>query len=114
MPTEQMNVSLPPRMAKFIRGKVKAGEYTNASEVVRDALRHMQAAEEDRKHLALLNAFGVEDDEAVIGIREGVAQLEAGEYLELGDETALKEYFSDAVSRAKARATAKKGKAGRK
>ena len=50
MPIEQMNISLPPRMARFIRGKVKAGEYTNASEVVRDAVRHMQAVEEDRKH----------------------------------------------------------------
>lgn len=45
MPIEQMNISLPPRMAKFIRGKVKAGQYTNASEVVREALRHMQEAE---------------------------------------------------------------------
>ena len=45
MPIEQMNISLPPKMARFIRGKVKAGAYTNASEVVRDAVRHMQELE---------------------------------------------------------------------
>jgi putative addiction module CopG family antidote len=49
MPIEQMNISLPPKMARFIRGKVKAGDYTNASEVVRDAVRHMQEAEAARK-----------------------------------------------------------------
>ena len=49
MPIEQMNISLPPKMARFIRGKVKAGQYTNASEVVRDAVRHMQEAEAARK-----------------------------------------------------------------
>jgi putative addiction module CopG family antidote len=34
-----MNISLSPQMTRFIRGKVKAGEYTDASEVVRDAVR---------------------------------------------------------------------------
>ena len=36
-----MNISLSPQMARFIRGKVKNGEYTNMSEVVRDAVRRM-------------------------------------------------------------------------
>ena len=114
MPTEQMNISLPPRMAKFIRGKVKAGEYTNASEVVRDAVRHMQEAEEDRKSRASLNAFEDEDAATMAGIREGVAQLESGEYLELADDAALTGYFSDVVSRGKVRVAAQKGNAPRK
>ena len=33
---------MSPKMARFIRGKVKRGGYTNASEVVRTALRRMQ------------------------------------------------------------------------
>jgi len=111
MPVEQMNISLPPRMAKFIRGKVKAGEYTNASEVVRDAVRHMQAVEEDRKHRAALYAFEGEDEAAMTGIREGVAQLEAGEYQELDGDAALKDYFSDVVSRGKTRGAGQRGKA---
>ena len=111
MPVEQMNISLPPRMAKFIRGKVKASEYTNASEVVRDAVRHVQAVEEDRKHRASLYAFEGEDEAAMTGIREGVAQLEAGEYQELDGDAALKDYFSDVVSRGKTRGAGQRGKA---
>lgn len=34
-----MNVSLTPRLEKFIREKVSSGLYNNASEVVREALR---------------------------------------------------------------------------
>ena len=54
--------------------------------------------------------FQREDEDSVIGIREGLAQLEAGEYLELADEAALKGFFVDVVSRGKARAEALKGK----
>ena len=34
-----MNVSLTPKLEKFIREKVSSGLYNNASEVVREALR---------------------------------------------------------------------------
>ena len=45
MPTAQLNISLPPRLAKFIRGKSSADECANASEVRRDGVWHLQAAE---------------------------------------------------------------------
>jgi putative addiction module CopG family antidote len=45
MPIEQMNISISPQMARFIRDKVKKGEYINISEVVRDAVRRMQEEE---------------------------------------------------------------------
>ena len=45
MPVEQMNISMPPQMAKFIRNRVKNGGYTNSSEVVRTAVRRMQEEE---------------------------------------------------------------------
>ena len=114
MPIEQMNISLPPRMARFIRGKVKAGEYTNASEVVRDAVRHLQAVEEYRKHRAALHAFEIEDEAVIMAVREGVSQLERGEYTELNGDAALKSCFLDAIGRGKARAGAQIGKAKRK
>jgi putative addiction module CopG family antidote len=44
MPIEHLTISLSPRMARFIRGKVKNGDQTDASEVVRDAVRRLQAA----------------------------------------------------------------------
>ena len=36
-----MNLSLTPELEEFIQSKIDTGMYTNASEVVRDALRHM-------------------------------------------------------------------------
>ena len=113
MATEQMNISLPPRMAKFIRGKVKAGEYTNASEVVRDALRHMQAADEDRKRRSATGAVAHENEAMIREVQAGAAQLENGEYLELSGDGELKAYFADVVRRGKERESAGKGRNGR-
>lgn len=114
MATEQMNISLPPRMAKFIRSKVKAGEYTNASEVVRDAVRHMQAAEEDRKQRSALRTFEREDEAVIREVQEGVSQLDAGEYVELNGDAALKNYLSDVIRRGKERVAAQKVSARKK
>jgi len=41
-----MNLSLTPELEQFIQNKIESGMYSNASEVVRDALRHMD--EHDR------------------------------------------------------------------
>ena len=39
MSTEKITISLPAEMVAEIRSAVEAGEFTNTSEVVRDALR---------------------------------------------------------------------------
>jgi putative addiction module CopG family antidote len=112
MAIEQMNISLPPKMARFIRGKVKAGEYTNASEVVRDAVRQMQEVEAAKKERrAGLN--GIEPDlsdeeRAGIGesVRQGIHDLENGDYEEF-DEVGLSQYFAEVNERGKKRFAAK-------
>ena len=38
-----MHVNLSPEMESFIRNKVASGFYGNATEVIRDAIRRMQA-----------------------------------------------------------------------
>jgi len=40
-----MHVNLSPEMESFIRSKVDNGSYGNATEVIRDAIRRMQAEE---------------------------------------------------------------------
>ena len=40
-----MHVNLSPEMQGFIKGKVASGFYGNATEVIRDAIRRMQAEE---------------------------------------------------------------------
>jgi antitoxin ParD1/3/4 len=41
-----MNVSLTPKLEGYVKAKVKTGDYNNASEVVREALRLLQREEE--------------------------------------------------------------------
>ena len=44
-----MNVSLTPKLENFVKAKVKTGDYNNASEVVREAVRLLQAQDASRK-----------------------------------------------------------------
>jgi antitoxin ParD1/3/4 len=44
-----MNISLTPKLEDFIKAKVKSGDYNNASEVIREALRGMQERDVERK-----------------------------------------------------------------
>ena len=87
MAVEQMNISISPQMAKFIRSKVKAGGYTNISEVVRTAVRRMQEEEAREARLARLAADEILDeltdaDRASVRqwVHAGFAAIERGEY----------------------------------
>jgi antitoxin ParD1/3/4 len=44
----QRNVNLPDEQNRFITEKVASGQYNNASEVVREALRQMQERDRER------------------------------------------------------------------
>jgi antitoxin ParD1/3/4 len=75
MPTR--NVSLTPEQDAFIDDMLATGEYANASEAVRDAIRTLQQrrAEEALKLERLRTA-----------IEQGVAALDRGEFTEIADE----------------------------
>jgi antitoxin ParD1/3/4 len=64
-----MHINLSPEMEQYLQNKVSTGFYSNASEVVRDAIRRMQ--EEDEKLAALRAAVQVGDEQLDRG--EGVA-----------------------------------------
>ena len=61
-----MHVNLSPEMEGFIKNKVSSGFYGNATEVIRDAIRRMQAEE---------NRISAWQD----AIKLGDAQLDRGE-----------------------------------
>lgn len=63
-----MHVNLSPEMEGFIKSKVAGGFYGNATEVIRDAIRRMQAEE---SRVAAWQA----------AIAQGDAQLDRGEGL---------------------------------
>ena len=64
-----MHVNLSPEMEGFIKTKVASGFYGNATEVIRDAIRRMQA--EESRVVAWQAALKVGDDQLNLG--EGIA-----------------------------------------
>jgi antitoxin ParD1/3/4 len=88
MPTR--NISLTPEQDAFIEKAVESGEYQNASEAVRDALRALQ--QRRREDALRLKALRLQ-------IKAGVAALDRGEYTEVADED-LDAYLDALVSRA--------------
>lgn len=59
-----MHVNLSGEMEAYIKGKVASGFYGNATEVIRDAIRRMQTAEEERERFRAAVALGIADLEA--------------------------------------------------
>jgi len=68
-----MNVSLTKELEKFVSAKVRAGRYTSASEVVREALRLLE--EHDQERAKQLAGFNRE-----LGLR--LASLDRGEHVD--------------------------------
>ena len=67
MPTR--NVSLPEKLDQFITAKVAAGDYANASEVMRTALRVLER--DEREYEEKLDALRAAIDE---GLASGIAE----------------------------------------
>ncbi len=75
MPTR--NISLTHEQDMFVDTIVDSGEYQNASEAVRDALRALkQRRKEDALRLKALRGM----------VDEGVAALDRGDFVELEDD----------------------------
>ena len=74
MPTR--NVSLTAEQDAFVERVVKAGEYQNASEAIRDALRVLQ--QKRREDALKLRALRVQ-------IKAGLEALDRGDFTEVAD-----------------------------
>ncbi len=81
-----MNFSLTPSLEQFVRDRANSGDYNNASEVVRDAIRLLKRAEEHR-------ALKMERLRAAI--RDGDEALARGEYTDLNSDRELDEFFAE-------------------
>jgi antitoxin ParD1/3/4 len=64
-----MNVSLTPELERFVQEKVHSGRYTSASEVVREALRLLEALEKVRA--AQLAEFREESERRLASLDRG-------------------------------------------
>lgn len=81
-----MHINLSPEIEQYLQAKVGTGFYSNASEVVRDAIRRMW--EDDEKLEKLRAAIQVGDEQLARG--EGVAY--SADRLEQITETALRNF----------------------
>ena len=73
-----MNVSLTKALEDYVRAKVASGRYNNASEVVREALRGMEAREKaEADHLAWLQAEIKKGDDDIAAGRVHALDIEA-------------------------------------
>ena len=80
-----MNVSLTPRLEAYIKEKVDSGLYSNASEVVREALRILLKKElSDQSKLERLRA----------DLQVGLDDVRAGRVEEWNEEEALERVFA--------------------
>ena len=92
MPTR--NISLTAEQDAFVQEVVEAGEYRNASEAIRDALRALQQRrKEDSLRLKALRAQ----------IEAGADALERGEFAEV-DDADLERYLERLTTAAAKRA----------
>jgi len=62
-----MNINLSPEIENFIQSKVKSGFYSNATEVIYDALGHMEEHDERKESEALRSVLMVGHDQAERG-----------------------------------------------
>jgi antitoxin ParD1/3/4 len=83
MPTR--NISLTPEQDAFIDEMLAKGEYRNASEAMRDAIRALQQRRTEE---------GLKLDKLRVSIQQGVAALDRGEFTEVEDED-LDAYLDD-------------------
>ena len=81
-----MNFSLTPSLEQFVRDRANSGDYNNASEVVRDAIRLLKRAEERR-------ALKMEHLRAAI--RDGDEALARGDITEVNSDRELDELFAE-------------------
>ncbi len=81
-----MNFSLTPSLEQFVRDRADSGDYNNASEVVREAIRLLKRAEERRAlKMARLRT----------AIRDGDEALARGEFSDLNSDQELDEFFAE-------------------
>ena len=81
-----MNFSLTPSLEQFVRNRVESGDYNNASEVAREAIRLLKRVEERR-------ALKLERLRAAI--RDGDEAVARGEFTDLNSDEELDAFFAE-------------------
>jgi antitoxin ParD1/3/4 len=105
MPTKmrQLNVSITPYFSKFIQKKVKSGRYSNASEVVREALRRL-----DQEELLQEQAVITDPDNLYEELQQAYDSLDRGERIVIRTPEDERAFFQDIIARGEQRLKARR------
>lgn len=98
MPTR--NINLTDQLDRFVERQVSSGRYSNASEIVRDALRQLEEREQEReaKLKALRRAAG-----------QGFDQIDQGKGFALKGKKAISQFVAGIEAEVKSRRSASGG-----
>jgi putative addiction module CopG family antidote len=106
----QMNVSITDQLAKYVRARVKSGRFNSASEVVRDALRRMEEAEQRALRVGnptvadvVTDLTAIEEEAIRRRVLESIAEIDRGEYTEYEGPEGLEQLAADVVARGRER-----------
>jgi len=80
-----MNFSLTPSLEQFVRDKASTGDYNNASEVIREAIRLLKEKDE-------LRAIKLERLKAEL--QAGIDDIEQGNYTTINSAQELDNFFA--------------------
>ena len=81
-----MNFSLTPSLEQFVRDRAGSGDYNNASEVVREAIRLRKRLEEQR---------ALKMERLRRAVREGDEALDRGEFTDFNSDEELDAFFAE-------------------
>ncbi|OIO68857.1 MAG: type II toxin-antitoxin system ParD family antitoxin [Zetaproteobacteria bacterium CG_4_9_14_3_um_filter_49_83] len=79
-----MNFSLTPSLEQFIRDRAATGDYNNASEVVREALRLLKRTEEQR---------ALKLERLRTAVRAGDEAIANGDFIDVNGDEELDAFF---------------------
>jgi antitoxin ParD1/3/4 len=83
MPTR--NINLTEHLDRFVQSQVSSGRYSNASEIVREALRHLEEEEQERQ--AKLKALRQ-------AAKQGLDEIDQGRGILLKGKKAVRQFIS--------------------
>ncbi len=81
-----MNFSLTPSLEQFVRDRAQSGDYSSASEVVREALRLLKRLEKER---------ALKLERLRTAVREGEEALARGEFTDVDGDEELDALFAE-------------------
>jgi len=79
-----MNFSLTPNLEQFVRDRAATGDYNNASEVVREALRLLKRCEEQR---------ALKLERLRSSVRAGDDAIANGDFIDVNGDEELDAFF---------------------